>query len=351
MTGSAPSCGSAATFGCTTTRPWRLPVATVHGVVPAVRPGPAVDSTGASRARTGRGSSLGVAAGLAADLESLGARLVVRVGDPAVVVPDIAARPARTTCTSSRDHAPYGRRATAPSPTRYPAGDRCASTRSTGTLVHEPEERRYGRRPPYAVYSPFRRAWERLPRRASCRRPARLGGHDSTRASSRSRGARPRRRPERGPALCPNPVRPPPEDASSAGSPGHRRLSRRPATGSTCRRQFATVGRSPPRPAVATEVVERADGDGEGRRTFRNELVWREFYAHVLFHRPSVRHAAFRRSSTRSSGRATRRLSMPGGAAGRAIRSSMPRCASSRATGWMPNRARMIAASFLTKDL
>ena len=34
------------------------------------------------------------------------------------------------------------------------------------------------------------------------------------------------------------------------------------------------------------EVVERVAGSGEGRRRFLAELVWREFYAHVLFHRP-----------------------------------------------------------------
>ena len=42
------------------------------------------------------------------------------------------------------------------------------------------------------------------------------------------------------------------------------------------------------------EVVERADGPGEGRRIFRQELVWRDFYAHVLFHEPAVRRRAFR---------------------------------------------------------
>ena len=100
------------------------------------------------------------------------------------------------------------------------------------------------------------------------------------------------------------------------------------------------------------EVVERADGPGEGRRIFRQELVWRDFYAHVLFHEPAVRHRAFRPAFDAIAWSADR--GAPRGLAlgpDRLSRSSMRRCASSPPTGWMPNRARMLVASFLVKDL
>ena len=52
-----------------------------------------------------------------------------------------------------------------------------------------------------------------------------------------------------------------------------------------------------------------------------------------------------------AAGRARERRSTPGRRAGRAIRSSTPACASSPSEGFMPNRARLIVASFLTKTL
>ncbi len=99
------------------------------------------------------------------------------------------------------------------------------------------------------------------------------------------------------------------------------------------------------------EIAERALGPGDGRRVFVNELVWREFYAHVLFHRPSVRERSFRPEFdgiawSRDEGAIhawqTGRTGYP------IVDAAMRQLA---ATGWMHNRARMIVATFLTKDL
>jgi deoxyribodipyrimidine photo-lyase len=99
------------------------------------------------------------------------------------------------------------------------------------------------------------------------------------------------------------------------------------------------------------EVVERALGPGEGRRVFVNEIAWREFYAHALFHRPSVRRHAFREEFEELPWAADE----PGVAAWREGRTGYPIVDAAMrqlaASGWMHNRARMIAASFLTKDL
>ena len=56
-------------------------------------------------------------------------------------------------------------------------------------------------------------------------------------------------------------------------------------------------------------------------------------------------------SSTASSGTARTSTSTPGARAAPAIPWSTPACASSRTTGWMHNRARLITACFLVKDL
>ena len=84
---------------------------------------------------------------------------------------------------------------------------------------------------------------------------------------------------------------------------------------------------------------------------FLAELAWRDFYAHVLWHDPgSARHAT-KRAFDRVPWRADQ-AAIEAWQAGRTgvpiVDAAMRQLA---ATGWMHNRARMIVASFLTKDL
>lgn len=89
-------------------------------------------------------------------------------------------------------------------------------------------------------------------------------------------------------------------------------------------------------------------------RAFRAELAWREFYADVLWHRPdTARQNAdrrFDRMAYDSGGLAAEEF-----AAWREGRTGYPFVDAGmrqlRAEGWMHNRARMVTASFLTKDL
>ena len=100
-----------------------------------------------------------------------------------------------------------------------------------------------------------------------------------------------------------------------------------------------------------TEIVERADGPGEGRRVFLSEIAWREFYAHVLWHHPHVLREPFQAAFAGLPYRDD-----PGafdawceGRTGYPVVDAAMR--QLRATGWMHNRARMVVASFLAKDL
>jgi deoxyribodipyrimidine photo-lyase len=90
---------------------------------------------------------------------------------------------------------------------------------------------------------------------------------------------------------------------------------------------------------------------GEGAMTWLSELVWREFYAQILWHRPDVVRHAFKRELDA--------LPFPSDPArfdawreGRTgyplVDAAMRQLA---ATGYMHNRLRMVAASFLVKDL
>jgi deoxyribodipyrimidine photo-lyase len=89
----------------------------------------------------------------------------------------------------------------------------------------------------------------------------------------------------------------------------------------------------------------------KGAETWLNELIWREFYIHILFHFPFVRHESFRskfnqiRWNHDLSGFEAWKV----GETGYPVVDAAMRQMS--AIGWMHNRARMIVASFLVKHL
>lgn len=102
------------------------------------------------------------------------------------------------------------------------------------------------------------------------------------------------------------------------------------------------------------QVADALIGESEDRRVFLSEIAWREFYADVLFHnpqsvsavlQPTMRHlpvdrdaAAVERFQTWARGETGYPLVDAG------MRQLL-------ATGWMHNRVRMVAASFLVKHL
>lgn len=86
-------------------------------------------------------------------------------------------------------------------------------------------------------------------------------------------------------------------------------------------------------------------------RSWLNELIWREFYLSILYHFPNVIREAFR-SSMREIAWNTQGPDFnawQNGTTGYPIVDAGMR--QLKLTGWMHNRARMITASFLVKDL
>lgn len=93
-----------------------------------------------------------------------------------------------------------------------------------------------------------------------------------------------------------------------------------------------------------------------GAESWISELIWREFYAQVLYHHPHADRANFNRSYDAlrwGSGDAAlddqRWQAWCAGQTGYPIVDAAMRQLNT--TGWMHNRARMVVASFLTKDL
>jgi deoxyribodipyrimidine photo-lyase len=93
----------------------------------------------------------------------------------------------------------------------------------------------------------------------------------------------------------------------------------------------------------------RAGGDGAA--TWLSELVWREFYAQILWHHPHVVAAAFKPEydALAFPNDGVRFTAWCEGRTGYPIVDAAMRQLNS--TGYMHNRLRMIAASFLVKDL
>jgi deoxyribodipyrimidine photo-lyase len=114
--------------------------------------------------------------------------------------------------------------------------------------------------------------------------------------------------------------------------------------------RFGTI--SPRRVVERVREAVRADARlRDGAIAFVTQLRWRDFYAHVLYHFPHVEHGAFRRDydAVRWEGTPEDFAAWAEGRTGYPVVDAGMRQLAR--TGFMHNRARMIVASFLTKDL
>jgi deoxyribodipyrimidine photo-lyase len=102
--------------------------------------------------------------------------------------------------------------------------------------------------------------------------------------------------------------------------------------------------------AALSALVTAPDEPGRrGAETWLNELAWREFYLQVLYHFPGVRQRNFRSSKVRWVNNLEHFEAWKAGRTGYPlVDAAMRQLVQS---GWMHNRARMVVASFLTKDL
>ena len=317
---------------------------------------------------------------LAASLEAAGSVLVVRAGRPELIVPAFAEEVGAATVHVSRDYAPYGHARDQ----RVAAALRRAGLvlhAAPGNLIHEPEDLATRAGTPYRVFGPFHRSWSTLPVRTPLAAPAVIPT-DPVPARARSSvvtadgrilawvgklrelGVGPvdvegLARPTADPELVPDPGesaarlrlarwtrahgdRPPrvldyQRGRDLLGIDGTSRLS-----------QDLRWGLLSPVEA-ATRVLTA--GPGPGVHRFVAELAWRDFYAHVLWHDPG----SARRATRRAYDLVPWRDDEVGIAAWTGGRTGFPVVDAAMrqlvATGWMHNRARMIVASFLTKDL
>jgi deoxyribodipyrimidine photo-lyase len=323
---------------------------------------------------------LGALDALDSALAERGVRLVVKVGRPEDVVPAVAHEAGATTVAVSRDYTPYGRaRDRTVAESLSPRG--VTFEARPGVLVHDPEEVLRGDGGSFSVFTPFLRRWETTALREIVPPPASLEPGTDVRAAGTGAltGGGIRERREVAALELPAPT----AEVAAMPVPGEpaarerldRWLTAGPDHGPTA---YASTRDRPADPGATSglgpdlrfgllspvEVAARAlvaGGGDAGSRAFVRQLAWRDFYAHVLWHQPRVARAAFQRrfASVRWLGGSLgvdRQVDPPRHVdAWRAGRTGYPIVDAAMrqlaATGRMPNRARMIVASFLTKDL
>jgi deoxyribodipyrimidine photo-lyase len=300
-----------------------------------------------------RGFLVGGLRALDGDLRARGARLVVRSGPPADVLETLVSETGARAVVAEGDASPYARR-------RDADVRRSVPLEIVGsTSVHHPAEVVKDDGTPFTVFTPFKNAWLARP----------LPSASDVLAA-------------------PGRLPPVPKDVGSEPLPDGETVDAFPAGEAEARQRLqafmkrtvdryaterdrvdhdGTAALSPyfrfgmlsAREAVVAALAAGAgrNGGGGGRKAhggadvWLSELVWREFYLAILFHHPHVLSAAFNERFRRLAYRRSQRelAAWRGGRTGYPIVDAAMRQLA--AIGWMHNRARMIVASFLTKDL
>jgi deoxyribodipyrimidine photo-lyase len=286
------------------------------------------------------------------EIEAREGRLVIVRGDPLAWIPRLARDLDASTVVVSRDYTPFGRaRDAAVQRALRAAGVEWRAGR--GLLVHEPEDVVRNDASGYHVFSPFHRRWREVPLRAPIGAPRRIPSGD---IPATLEGNPIDLLEEPIPSAEPDLILEPSEAAarrrlaawsqSSALRDYDTGRDRVDLDGTSRLSQDLRWGLLSP-----VEVVARCAADERGASRFRTEIAWRDFYAHLLFHDPRLARSSFRANLDGVWGPAHEDVV----AAWREGRTGYPVVDAAmrqlRATGWMHNRARMIVASFLTKDL
>jgi len=285
---------------------------------------------------------------LEAGLRARGGHLTVRTGEAGETLSGLMAETGAETVWAEEDYTPYARARDEKVARTFPL------RLTAGQTVHPPQSVLKADRSPYTVFTPYSRAWKAMlpPRITLLPAPARLDS--SAYPSEELPDPAPYRQ-----ALFP---------ASEAEA--RRRLDafldKRISAYGEARNRMDLDGTSSLSPYIrfgmislrqaasgALEVMRQASNSAaeKSAETWLNELIWREFYVAILYHFPAVLRASFRpdlRSiawAADPSGLEAWKMGQTGyPVVDAAMRQLLQ-------TGWMHNRARMITASFLVKDL
>ena len=285
------------------------------------------------------------------NLQTRGSYLIIRSGKPVDVLRQLIQETDATAIFAEEDYTPYARKRDSLVASQLPL------QLILGQTVHHPEFVKKADGKPYTIYTPYSKVWKSLlqeikliPAPKNINTPANIFSEPL-------------------PEFVSNPLFPAGEkealrrlnqftNSQSTNSPIYQYAearNRMDLDGTSSLSPYLRFGMLGLRQAVRT--AQQAQGQGRsaeeshGAEIWLNELIWREFYIQILYQFPRVRQNAFNASLANIKWRnnETEFSAWKNGQTGMPIVDAAMR--QLKETGWMHNRARMIVASFLVKDL
>jgi deoxyribodipyrimidine photo-lyase len=283
------------------------------------------------------------------DLRKRGSRLVMRQGDPLTVLSQLCRETGAQVIYAEADVSPYAKRRDAQVTRELPL------RLTPGVTIHTPQDLLKPDGSPYTIFTPFKRKWESLPFTgkplAAPENLHPLPDVDSMEvsglpgiASELAFKAGEQEAKQRLESFI---------DSDLSQYSGRR--DRMDMDGTSGLSPYLRFGMISARQAawVAKETVAGAQGpiNSNSVETWLTELVWRDFYASILDHYPQNLCNSFRKElrDMHWLEDADGFTAWAQGLTGYPIVDAAMR--QLRKTGWMHNRARMITASFLVKDM
>jgi deoxyribodipyrimidine photo-lyase len=288
------------------------------------------------------------------DLQDSGSRLIIRKGDPVDVFEEIYSRIKFDAIFAESDFSPYAQGRDSKIHDRFPIEF------FGGPTFRHPLAVRKKDGEPYTVYTPYHRTWKALPLPSDDElfsKPHRIRTIEDLES-------------------LPLPSNPASVNQSSfqpGESEAQRRLrafvkgdsaliykyesqrDRMDLNGTSHLSPYLRFGMLSAKQALvaASTAISRTKKEKERQSasTWLNEIIWREFYQMILFNFPEVRKISFRENlrDIQWENHPNEFHAWCNGETGYPIVDAAMRQMSK--TGWMHNRARMIVASFLVKDL
>jgi deoxyribodipyrimidine photo-lyase len=276
------------------------------------------------------------------DLRARGSCLVIRQGDPLDALRTLAEETRAESIFAEEDFTPYARKRDALIARELPL------TLLSGQTVHHPATILKNDDKPYTVYTPYSKTWKaRLTETRLAPTPERINSPAGIPS-------------EPLPAFSVNPLFPAGEQEALARleeftfqrihAYGENR-NRMDLDGTSSLSPYLRFGMLGLRQAVQNARQAQGQKRSEGAEVWLNELIWREFYIQILYHFPHVSQHAFNPALANIPWRNNEAefAAWKDGCTGMPIVDAAMR--QLKEIGWMHNRARMIVASFLVKDL
>lgn len=309
---------------------------------------------------------LGCLQALQASYQALGSQLLLLQADPVQAIPAIATTLRATHVAWNQDVEPYARSRDAQVAAALQEQG-IATSQTWDHLMHPPDAIATGTGTPYTVYTPFWKNWSSHPKAAPSDRPTALQGLTADEQAQAEQAGCFAQLPT-GKALgfpwagdllikpgeaaaqkmldefCDRALTAYAEQRNFPGIAGTSQLSAALKLGAIGIRTLWQAASDVAAQARSEEALTSI-------RTWQQELAWREFYHHALYHFPELAQGPYNRTFTDFPWENNEEhfQAWCAGRTGYPIVDAAMRQLNE--TGWMHNRCRMIVASFLTKDL